>query len=236
MKNPAYALAEIFEGWVYGGDGGDANLPLARRRYAQEREVTEYEVVLRGMECLVEIDERIEELQAAGIDVSFAVYGISRWQAAFLTAAQTQNGQRANNPTSPIPADHFMHLKAFASLIEANAAGLTPRPEFVASIEAAITAAEEFVREVEVTEENRHYLLACLARIRAALYAGRPAEMRAAVNEFVGATVAQEQQATDASEQGKWADVRSNILRPVLTGAAGGVLTQGFTAVVGLIG
>lgn len=232
MVNPAFGLAKIFEGWRLKAKVGPAQ---ARAHYAEEIGVREPEVVRLGMGHLVDIGSRISDLKARGLDVSPFEWGLPHWQAAFVAAASAANNAPATPTRYPISDDRLYALKSFGLFLDAHAAGLQPRPEFVAGIEEAIDEAWEFVGNADIAEETRHYLLALLARIRSAVREGRPFEMREAVNEFVGATVVAES-TLDPEQRKGWAEIRKTLLTPVLAGAGGNLLSQGVGVVAGLIG
>lgn len=225
MVNPALEFAKIFEGWKAEAKGGPV---VARRNYARSLGIPVSTVTRMGMKNLVDIGARIEEMKSRGSDVEPFEYGLPRWQTSFVLALADKrtaipDEERA---TWPIPVEQLHGIKSFGLLLEAHAAALQPRPEFVDRIEGALEEAEEFVRTVDVSVEHRHYLLGLLARIRAALHEGRPGNMRDATNEFVGATVVAESAAPE-EQKGKWAAVRNNIVEQALGGAAGNLIAQG---------
>lgn len=232
MVNPAFELAKIFEGWKL---DPKPNPVGARRNYAKQIGLRESEVLRLGMSHLVDIASRISDLKARGIDVSPFEYGIRFWQDAFMTAATATSSSPASGADFPITEERLNGLKSFGLVLDAHAAGLQPRPEFVARIEQAIDQAQEFVRSADISEELQHYLLGLLARIRAAMHEGRPSQMREAVNEFVGATLVAEETAEEGKRKG-WADMRNNLLQSAIAGAAGNLLSQGIGVVAGFIG
>jgi hypothetical protein len=235
MVNPAVELAKIFEGWKTDAQVGPVG---ARTNYARSLGVAQVEVVNRGMAHVVDLVSRARDLKAGGTDVEPFEWALPRWQAAFIAAAADEraaplsDAERAN---FPISIERLNVLKSFGIVLDMHAAALQPRPEFVAGIEAAVDDAEEFVRAAEISEELRHYLLGLLERIRAALREGRPTSMREAVAEFVGATVLVEN-TVDEEQRSGWAQIRKNLLTPVIAGAGGNLLSQGIGVVVGFIG
>ncbi|MFD6140558.1 hypothetical protein [Promicromonospora sp. NPDC060271] len=235
MANPAFELAKILEGWKL---EEKASPTSARLSYARSINAQQPEVVGSGMAHLVDLRSRISDLRARGTDVEPFEWALPRWQAAFISAAgdiRTSALSPDERRDYPISIERLNGLKGFGIVLDAHAAGLQPRPEFVARIDAAINEAQAFVRDADISEEHRHYLLALLARIRSAMYEGRPAQMREAVNEFVGATVVAESTAEEGQKKG-WANVRNNLLHPAIAGAAGNLLTQGIGVVAGFIG
>ena len=235
MVNPAFELAKIFDGWAVDPKTAPVG---ARRNYARSVDLSPAQVVNRGMGHLVDLVARGRDLKARGIDVAPFEWAIPRWQSAFIAAAadnRTSALSEAQREEYPISIERLNMLKSYGIVLDAHAAALQPRPEFVARIEEAIDDAAQFVRAADISEELRHYLLGLLERIRTAMHEGRPSSMRETVTEFVGTTVLVENTVDEKQRQG-WAEIRKNLLTPVLAGAGGNLLSQSVGVVAGLIG
>lgn len=234
MTNPAYELAAIFEGWKY---GGGVSLRVARGNFAKQRGMSESEVIASGMAAIVEIRQRLEAISAMGVDTGGFRASLPSWQQDFTNAAVSnpRDAEATGAAKYPTSIERLNSIKGLGAFLDLQAVSYRPRPEYIAKIDAAIADAEAFVKDADLQDEFRHYLLALLARIRTALKNGHLSEYRAAVHEFVGATVSAENMAPAESKPG-WRNIRETVLIPVLDGTAANLLSAGIVSVAGLIG
>ncbi|MCK0117000.1 hypothetical protein MWU57_08120 [Isoptericola sp. S6320L] len=232
--NPAYHLAEILKNLEYGNGKGAVQV---RREYAKQRGMSEDALIRLAMQYLLEVEERIGEVEALNLGAAPYRSALPKWQTGITHGFTTNaNSSVPKQPRPVISEDQYALLLAFGNLLESRGAALMPAPAVVDSVAAAIDEAVEFVKSIDdVSEETRHYLLALLERIRSALRSGHAGDFRSAVHEFAGATVMAEETAP-AETKSRWQKLRETVLRPVLTNAGGGVLSQGVINAVGLIG
>jgi len=226
MQNPAYELAEIFEGWEI----PPRAIPIhARNNYAESIGETPEQVTNRAMRCLVEIIQRVDQLERVHgmVDIAAMRHGIPSWQAGVLSVGNPLAGPAANGRRPAVSPDSMVQLRLLGSVLDSYGAALQPTPDARSRVEGALDQAQSAIEDLDISDSLRHHLLGLLARIREALAAGHPGEFASAVAEFVGTLHLYEQTENDPEKRSKWQKIRDDFLVPVAAGAVGNMLSSG---------
>jgi hypothetical protein len=187
VKNPARELGQLLDAW--NEPGGKTHLGR-REAVADERDSTFWGDHQRAVDLISEIGSRLDLLQAEGHNVDAQRRSLREYyRSVFLTGSELKWNATFSSgvPVECISDTARDMLRSIETLLDVQGGQYLPPAPVLANLEAAITAAEEFVKSAEdINESMRLHLLGLLAAIREAVTNGDRSAATAATTEFVG--------------------------------------------------